>query len=429
VEYCLRACQQSTERASYAEAVGQFETGLARLQELPDDERRTELELDLRNAVYLPLATLKGYGSPEGERAAARALELSRRPGVSWEKSWMALYGLFLTTLIRASGSRASELATQMLAIAEQHGNNVLTAQSFSALALSQMLLGRFESADKSFDRAISMYETTLKATTGLGSLRNMNAVAGYGTSAWNTWFLGFQTRAAKKMDDALAMARVLDSKAVEEMIHYPATVFFSLVRERERTREHADALVILATELGNPSRRALGEFQLGWFDSVTCDRPAGIARMQHALADFRATGSVTMMSWFLSLLAQSQGGFGHYDEALVAIDEALVVIEGTGERFFEAEVHRTKGELLSAKDASNAIQAEQSFRTAIEIARRQKGKSWELRATMSFARLLRDTNRRDEARVMLAEIYNWFTEGFDTGDLKDAKALLDELN
>jgi adenylate cyclase len=256
-----------------------------------------------------------------------------------------------------------------------------------------------------------------------------MTDIAGYGFSAWNTWFLGFQTRAAKKMDDALAMARVLDSKAVEEMIHYPATVFFSLVRERERTREHADALVILATELGNPSRRALGEFQLGWFDSVTCDRPAGIARMQHALADFRATGSVTMMSWFLSLLAQSQGGFGHYDEALVAIDEALVVIEGTGERFFEAEVHRTKGELLSAKDASNAIQAEQSFRTAIEIARRQKGKSWELRATMSFARLLRDTNRRDEARVMLAEIYNWFTEGFDTGDLKDAKALLDELN
>jgi class 3 adenylate cyclase/tetratricopeptide (TPR) repeat protein len=428
VEYCLRAGQQSTERASYAEAVGQFETGLARLQEIPDDDRRAELELDLRNAVYLPLATLKGYGSAEGERAAARALELSRRPGVSWEKSWMALHGLFLTTLIRASGSRAIELATQMLAIAERHGNNELTAQSFSFLALSQVLIGKFESADRSFDRAISMYET-MPATTGLGSLRNISVVTCYGASAWNTWFLGYQTRGAKKMDDALALARALDSKAVEEMIQYPATVFFSLVRERERTREHADALVILATELGNPSRRALGEFQLGWFDSVARDRPEGIARMKRALADFRATGSLTMMSWFLPLLAQSQGGFGHYEEALVAIDEALVVIEDTGERFFEAEVHRTKGELLLARGVSNAVQAEQWFRTAIEVACRQKAKSWELRATTSLARLLRNTNRQDEARTTLAKIYGWFTEGFETADLKDAKALLDELN
>ena len=220
-----------------------------------------------------------------------------------------------------------------------------------------------------------------------------------------------------------------MDSKAVHELLHYGATVFFSLVREGERSRECADALVILATELGNPSRRALGEFQLGWFDSVTCDRPEGIARMQRALADFRATGSVTMMSWFLSLLAQSLGGFGHYDEALVAIDEALVVIEGTGERFYEAEAHRTKGELLLAKDASNAVQADQWFRRAIEIARGQKARSWELRATTSLARLLRDTGHRDEARKLLSRIYNWFTEGFDTADLKDAKALLDQLS
>ncbi|MBV8138344.1 MAG: hypothetical protein JO121_22355 [Deltaproteobacteria bacterium] len=112
-----------------------------------------------------------------------------------------------------------------------------------------------------------------------------------------------------------------------------------------------------------------------------------------------------------------------------MTIDEAQAVIEETGERITEADVHRTKGELLLAKGVSNAPQAEHSFRTAIEIARLQKAKSWELRATMSLARLLRDTNRGDEARSMLAEIYNWFTEGFDTADLKDAKALLDELS
>ena len=117
------------------------------------------------------------------------------------------------------------------------------------------------------------------------------------------------------------------------------------------------------------------------------------------------------------------------YDEALVTIEEALAVIEETGERFLEAEVYRTKGELLLAKGASNVVLAEQAFRDAIEVARLQKAKSWELRAATNLARLLRDTNRGDEARAMLAEIYNWFTEGFDTADLKDAKALLDELN
>ena len=428
LEYCRRACQQSSGRASYAEAVGYFETGLARLRELPEDDRRAELELDLRNAAHLAVTTTKGIGSAESEQFTLRAFELSRT-SVSWEKSWMALYGLCLTALIRANISRASELATQMLAIAEQHGNNELTAQSFSSLALSQMLAGKFESADKSFDRAISTYETMPKATTGLGSLRNINEVAGYGFSAWNTWFLGFQTRAAEKMDDALTEARGLDSKAVHELLHYGATVFFSLLRERERTREYADALVILATELGNPARRAIGELYLGWFDSVAGDRPEGIERMQRALADFKASGSLTMASSFSSLIAQVQCLFGRYDEALVAIDEALAVIEQTGNRAFEAEVHRIKGELQLAKDGSNTVPAEQSFRTAIEVARAQKARSWELRATTSLARLLDRQGRRDEARAMLADIYNWFAEGFDTADLKDAKALSDELN
>jgi tetratricopeptide (TPR) repeat protein len=358
-----------------------------------------------------------------------RALELSRRPGVSWEKSWRALYGLYLTTLIGASLWKANELAMQMLAIAEQHGNNELAALSFSSLALSQMLTGKFESADKSFDRAISIYEMMPKATTGLGSLRNINDVAGHGFSVWNTWFLGFPNRAAKKMDDGLAVARSLDSKAVLELLHYGATIFFSLVRERKRTREHADALVISATELGNPSRRAIGEFYLGWFDSVAGGRPEGIERMQRALADFRANGSSTMTSCFLSLIAQSQSGFGHYDEALVVIDEALAVIEETGQRAFEAEVHRINGELLLTRNSLSTARAEESFRTAIEIARRQEAKSWELRATTSLGRLLRDTDRQHEARATLAEIYGWFSEGFDTADLKDAKALLDELS
>jgi adenylate cyclase len=187
--------------------------------------------------------------------------------------------------------------------------------------------------------------------------------------------------------------------------------------------------MVTLATEMGNPYRRGLGEFYLGWIDSVEHDRPEVIERMERALADHRATGSLIGMSSLLSLIAQSQGRFGLYSEAFDAIGEALTLIEETGECEFEAEAHRTKAELLLAKDLSGLVQAEESLRTAIDIANRQDAKSWELRATASLARLLRDTNRRDEARTMLAEIYNWFTEGFDTRDLKEAKQLLDELD
>jgi predicted ATPase/class 3 adenylate cyclase len=428
VEYCQRACEQSSDRGSYAEAVMQFETALARLQELPDDDRRAELELDLRNTAQLALTTLKGYGASEGELSAARALELARRPGVSWEKSWTALYGLYLTALVRASVSNSSELATQLLAIAEQHGNNELIADSLSALGFSQMHAGEFDRAAKCFDRAISLYETMPKAVTGVGSRRNINHASAYCNSARNTWFLGFPNRAAKQINEAFAVARSLNSKVIEERGRTYASLFFFLVRERERMRDHAAAVVTLATELGNSFRRAIGELYLGWFDSVERDRSDAIERMQRALADFKATDSLTMMSFLLSLIAEGQARFGRYSEALVAIGEALTHIEETGECIFEAEVRRIKGELLLAQDLSAVEPAEESLRTAIDIASRQNAKSWELRATMSLARLLRQTDRRDQARTMLAGIYNWFTEGFDTADLKDAKVLLDEL-
>jgi len=129
-----------------------------------------------------------------------------------------------------------------------------------------------------------------------------------------------------------------------------------------------------------------------------------------------------------LTFVATALGRAGRYAEGLAALEEAFLFTDRTGQHYYQAELHRLKGELLLGHDASNAAAAEQSFRTALDISREQRAKSWELRATTSLARLLRDTDRRDDARTMLAEIYRWFTEGFDTSDLKDAKALLQEL-
>ena len=148
---------------------------------------------------------------------------------------------------------------------------------------------------------------------------------------------------------------------------------------------------------------------------------------MKRHLLELRTAGSEYISDRCLAFLAAAFGQMVSFDEGLHAIDEGFQFIERTGQRYYEAELHRLKGKLLVAPNSSNA-QAEKCFRAAIDVARRQHAKSWDLRATTSLARLLRDTNQRDEARAMLAEIYNWFTEGFDTADLKDAKALLDQL-
>ena len=184
-----------------------------------------------------------------------------------------------------------------------------------------------------------------------------------------------------------------------------------------------------LSTESGYAAGRALSEIYLGWADAMAGDLEGGIARMRQHLSELRARGFEVAAAYHLALIATALGKVGRFDEALRTIDESFPIIDRTGQRHYEAEVHRLKGELLLAQSASNAAQAEKSFRTAIEIARKQHAKSWELRATTSLARLLAKQRKRDKARTMLAEIYGWFTEGFDTPDLKDAKSLLDELS
>jgi len=306
--------------------------------------------------------------------------------------------------------------------------------------ALARMYSGDFEIAAKDFDHAWELLESMAepaaaptphragqmpRARTILwrqGPRQNNRALSG-----WNLWFLGYPDRALACIDTATSIAQS-GTKTMLADIHGYAGYTFELRRETDQMRARAEARLALSTESGYAAGRALSEIYLGWADALAGDFDGGILRMRRHLSELRAAGFEAAAAYHLALIATALGKAGQFDEALRTIEESLLIIDRTGQRHCEAEVHRLKGELQLAHRASNAADAEKCFRTAIEIARRQHAKSWELRATTSLARLLAKQRKRDKARTMLAEIYNWFTEGFDTADLKDAKALLEKL-
>jgi len=422
-QFSLRACTQCTRRASFVEAVAHFETGLEMLRRLPDDPMRAELELDLRIAAHPAFCLIRGSGTLEVEQSAARAMELCQRPGINWQKSWEALSALLRTYMPRDS-RKAREVAAELVTQAELHGSARKLVDALYSLAFANLLAGDFESAAAGFDRAIASYQSlsNYKASVEVILMHAMNQAA----SAWNLWFLGYPDRALQRMNNAFAGESSL--RGVLLMLHHFALLFHHLRRDIELERKSGEESLALANELQDPFRRGFAEIFLGWGDAMAGDLRSGIARMRHNLAEFRAIGAETDTEYFLALIAMALGKNCEFEEGLRAINEAFLVIDRTDEQFYAAEIHRLKGELLLMQNPSNASQADQCFRTAIETSRRQKARSWELRATMSLARLLAKQGKRDEAHAMLIDIYRWFTEGFETADLKDAKALLVEL-
>ena len=199
--------------------------------------------------------------------------------------------------------------------------------------------------------------------------------------------------------------------------------------REVQPTEELSEALIALSTEQGFAYWPGVAMTMRGWALAERGQGEAGVAELRSAMATIRAIGFAAELPWYLALLAGAHATVGHTADGLDAIAEALALVASTNERFYEAEIYRLKGELLLTHSGSNtAAEAETCFRQALNVARVQSAKSWELRAATSLARLWRDQGKQAEARDLLAPVYGWFTEGFDTPDLKDAKALFDEL-
>jgi adenylate cyclase len=250
--------------------------------------------------------------------------------------------------------------------------------------------------------------------------------------SCWGAetlWLLGHADQALTRSGAALAIAGELKHPPSLASVVAWTALFHSSRREVRKAREHAEATITLAKELGFPFRLAEGQIVRGWALVAAGEMAAGLAELREGIDTWRATGAELSRTWWLALLAEAYERAGQPEPGLAAVADALEMANKAGERLFEAELHRLRGSLLLECDKTGAVdEAEGCFRQALAVARRQQNRLIELRAATSLARLRGAEGRRAEAYDLLAPVYGWFTEGFDTADLKDAKALLDEL-
>jgi predicted ATPase/DNA-binding winged helix-turn-helix (wHTH) protein len=424
IQYFQLAGERAVARAAMIEGERHFAGALELLSELPEDVERDRRELELQLAVGPALIAVKGWAASETERAYTRARELCDRLGESPEL-FPALFGMWAIYLDRGEFRTAFELAEQLLRAQSAH-DPALLAYARLARGATSYWMGKFLPAREYLESAITLYDPERHRPL-IFSYGYDAGVASLSYAAWTLWLLGYSDQALKRSHEALALAQRLSHPL--NLAH--AELFVGVLRQYRRevraAQANAESVIAHSAEHGLTDYWGWATGLRGWAMAQQGCSEEGIAHLREGLAAFSATEAL-LRPYFLCLLAEAWTETGRLDDGLNALTEALAVADEHDLRFYEAETHRLKGELLSKQDDSNAAEAQGCFERAIEIARTQSAKSLELRATMSLARLLRNTARRDEASAMLAEIYGWFTEGLDTPALSDAKALLDEL-
>ena len=253
--------------------------------------------------------------------------------------------------------------------------------------------------------------------------------VACQGYAAYASWCLGHPDQALKRSGEAFALAQGFSHPFSVAYARLIAARLHQLRREGQTTQEHAEALISIATEHEFALFVALGTIMRGWALAEQGQEEEGVIQIRQGLTACNAMGAeLYTRGHFLALLAAAYGGAGQQEEALNVLAEALAVVDKTGEHYYEAELYRLQGELLARQSGNSLLAATSSLQQAIHIAKKQQAKSWELRATTSLARLWQRQGKCTEAHELLAPVYNWFTEGFETKDLQEAKALLDAL-
>jgi predicted ATPase len=431
IHYLHQAGDKAVQLSAYQEAIAHLTRALTLLMTLPDSPERAQQELNLQ--LSLGMARMGNIPGHEWESAINRARELCQQTGKTTQLC-RVLGELSIFHYVRAEHQQARELGEEALSLAQQAGDPLLVALGHWHLGFIFFALGEYTTARAHLKQIISFYEPQQHHYPFV-FLRGSDAgVSALAYDACCLWCLGYPEQALQRSQEALALARELDHAfSLADDLCFGGCLFNNIRRDAPALKDDAEELARLSKGMGFSSFLGAGTCFWGEALAMLEQVQEGMARMREGMAVRQSIGSRCYLSGILGALAEAQAKAGQPEEGLATLAEAFALVEQTGERYWEAELYRLKGELLRGKRAQgDEAEAEASFHKAIEVARRQQAKSWELRATVSLCRLWHSQGSQGkvgEARQMLAEIYGWFTEGFDTIDLKEAKVLLEELS
>jgi predicted ATPase len=427
LEYHERAGRQAVQRSAYTDAMRALTAALELLMRLPESPERDQRELGLQTTLGPVLMITKGWAAPETQGVYPRAQELAETGGTAVQR-FLLLTGLFGTAYVGGRLQEARDWGEQVRTFVSRQPEPEFLLELHHLDWSFALSTGELEAAQGHVEDGLAFYQAQPASVPVTPYSAHHPAVCGHVWGAIIFWLRGYPERARRHADQAVSLAH--------EVGHSPSVIFalghkanvHQIAREVTPALEAAEAAMTIAEKEGVPLFESWARVARGWALAHLGQAGQGVAQIREGLAIASATGAEMWRTYNLALLAEACGKADRIDEGLEVIAKALDVVQEKGERWWEAEILRLRGELLLKRDPSELAEAQTSFERAIEITRKQGAKSLELRATTSLARLLAKQGQRAEARTMLAEIYGWFTEGFDTADSKDAKALLDEL-
>jgi len=427
LEYHERAGLRAVQRSANQEAMQHLTAALDLLKREPDSPVRDQRELALQTALGQMLMMIKGWSAPETERVYLRAQELASTCGTA-EQQFSTLVGLFGIAFVGGRMVAARERMKPIRDFIRQHPEPAFILEADHHEWSLAMTCGELEVSQHYVDHGLALFEAQLRSTRVPLYTAHHPAVCGHGWGAMLLWLRGFPDQGRRHADKALALARELGDSASIIWALGTRAQFHLLVREPRPALEMVDAAIAMGEETTFFYFLLSARIVKGWALVQAMSANDGVDQIREAVKVLSESRAALWLTFFLATLAEAYARAGRVEEGLNTVGEGLDLVRQSEEHCWEAELYRVRGELLLKGDPSNPAEARASLESAVEVARKQGAKSLELRATMSLARLLDTQGDRSEARAMLAEIYNWFTEGFDTADLKEAKVLLEEL-
>lgn len=427
LRYLAMAGEKAIRQCANREAINLFQLGLKLLPQIADQGLRHRHELALLLALGPALIHARGYAAAEVADVYGRARALFDEVGEP-PQLFSILWGLWLYYVVRGNHTVAYDIAKQLLELERRHSVAFPLAQYVAGC--SQFWLGEIRASLTIFDHGLAIYDATIHVRQVSLYSQDARAVMLL-YRAWDLWFLGYPDQARDSAASAIAWATELDHPFSLAFARGWSAVVHYLCRQPSDCLLHAETEQAISLEHGFPFWHAWSRVMAGWATVGMHDDDEGFATIETGLVEYQATGAAMGTTLFLAMRADACAKAGLIQQGLRAIDAAFGHVRQTNERAFVAELHRLRGELILLREPGNAhgqVQAERSFRTAIEVARRQGAKSWQLRATLSLANLWVSQGQQAQAYDALADIHRVFTEGFDTSDLKEASALLDSL-